>query len=180
MFFHHLREADVAQAYAFALGCIVFGFFVVALVKDIIAFTRDHRPNFLRRHFLYSVLFRDLRFVSPVSRYHFSVWLLYCGGTVACNIIGVHNVNQASSRAGILAIITMVPLFLSTHHSLGSHLMGMSVLSYGRIHGVVGRMAFVQSVVHVILALHGRSLAADQPGQLFGLLVSPFLIMNVI
>ncbi|KAI9736728.1 MAG: hypothetical protein M1834_000932 [Cirrosporium novae-zelandiae] len=104
---------------------------------------------------------------------------LYWGANVACNVIGVHTVAQAGSRAGTLATINLVPLFIASNFSVAADLLGISLRGYTWIHNSVGVVVFLQGLVHVLISVIGTSLSLNVPFQLYGFLTvdkHPFMI----
>ncbi|KKA24863.1 hypothetical protein T310_1131 [Rasamsonia emersonii CBS 393.64] len=87
----------------------------------------------------------------------------------------VHSLTEARSRAGSLAMLHLVPTLFSPHLSQAADYMGLPLLAYYHLHGALGLMAFLQSVVHMVAAV--RDVSFDLNNQLvqFGFIVyGPF------
>ncbi len=80
---------------------------------------------------------------------------------------------EAGSRAGTLAVIQLIPLFLGSHLAVAADMTGVSLLTYRRIHGSVGTMAFILCLFHVLVnILKGPTFFFQDPLQLYGFVVS--------
>ncbi|KAF7943008.1 hypothetical protein EAE96_010954 [Botrytis aclada] len=109
------------------------------------------------RHFIYPLLVQR-RYWTGVTR----LQGLLVGGYLAingfCMGLGVKTMSDVISRAGIMASVNIVPLFLGGRTNTLANFIGISIHSYYIAHHWIGRVVIVQSLLHV-----GFAIAAGQP-----------------
>ncbi|KAE8156468.1 hypothetical protein BDV40DRAFT_306037 [Aspergillus tamarii] len=117
-------------------------------------------------------LFRRRRFWGPVTRLQAILHLLYFGGTLVFNILGVSGLAAASSRAALLAVLHLIPTLCVPQFSLAAKLCGISLSTYGRIHRTFGIMATLQSILHVVLSLREVAFSLADRIQRYGFMAA--------
>ncbi|KKZ60270.1 hypothetical protein EMCG_04997 [[Emmonsia] crescens] len=100
------------------------------------------RPYLLRRRWL----------CGPITRSRAVLHALHLAGTLACNLLGVNTLREASSRAGSLALLHVTPLFFGQQFSLAAELLGVSLRAYHLLHKSFAIMAVIQSTLHVVIS----------------------------
>jgi hypothetical protein len=108
--------------------------------------------TFMLKHFVYPYILPRMRLVGPVSLMHLLPQMAYWAGTAVCNVLGIKNLGQASSRAGTLAIFNLIPLTLGDRLSITASMLGVPSRVACRVHNTFGWMATVQALVHVLLS----------------------------
>ena len=109
--------------------------------------------TFMLKHFIYPYILPRMRLVGPVSRMHLLLQVAYWAGTAVCNVLGIKNLGQASSRAGTLAMFNLIPLALGDRISITAQILGVPSRVACRVHSTFGWMATVQALVHVLLSM---------------------------
>jgi hypothetical protein len=123
------------------------------------------------RHILHPYLLQRRHLWGPIGRFRSFLHLLHLGGTLACNVLGVHSLGEARSRAASLAMLHLIPALFSPHLGFAADLMGLPLHTYYHLHGTLGLMAFLQGIIHVITAVQTMPLNLnDRPTQ-FGIIV---------
>lgn len=163
---------DISQIYSLSVG----GILVTVIAYRFAAFgshvVRTHTATFWSKHVLYPFVCRRFRYIGPVTRLELVFQTCYWGGTAFCNIFRIHTVAQAGSRAGSLSIINLIPLFFADHLGFAADIIGISLRAYARLHGSFGLMAFIQALVHVLIAIQSLPFSMKDILQFYGLLVS--------
>ena len=133
------------------------------------------------KHSILPYLFRRHSFWGLISRLRAGLHLLHLIGTFACNIIGVHDISTARSRAGSLAVLHLVPLLFVPNLSLAAKIFGFHLSVYHHIHRAIHRamgwMSILQGAIHVVFAVYKTALDLDNRAQRHGFMVgivSPF------
>jgi len=75
---------------------------------------------------------------------------------MSCTSIEARTLAQASSRAGTLAIIHLIPLLFEAYLSFAADLMGLSLHIYQQLHGSMRTMTLILAIFHVITTLSNR------------------------
>lgn len=167
----HLNTMNPTQIYAITAG----GAFVLLVFYRISAilflWIQDRTLFLILKHLIYPFLFKRSRFFNPQTRWRVSLTLLYWLGTAACNVVEVRSLPEASSRAGTLSTIHLIPLLFSDRLSFAADLLGLRLHSYLNLHGAMGFMTFVQDVIHILLFLLRNPLRTRESVQFYGLLV---------
>lgn len=158
----------IVAALAAFLG--IKSYLVIALKFLLYPSGRFH--NFISKHILLPHLFRRRRLWEPMTRLWAILHVIHFAGTIACNIIGVHDLTAARSRAGSLATLHMATLAVFPRLSFGAAFLNVSLQTHRRLHVSVGIMGVLQSLLHVILALQVTSFDLGVALQRFGFTVS--------
>ncbi|QSS64903.1 hypothetical protein I7I51_01978 [Histoplasma capsulatum] len=93
------------------------------------------------------------RLFGPVTFSRAFIHLLHVSGTVACNITGVRDNQDASARAGSLAVLHLSPLLLASQSSQVADWLGVTLTEFHIAHRALALMAVIQSAIHVGLLL---------------------------
>ena len=162
---------DVTQFYAIVAGGIISLLLIIRVVIRAMHFLQPW-STLLLRHVLYPFLLKRHRFVGPWTRAKVFLQLSYLTVNIFCNTFGVSTVKEAGTRAGILSLINLVPVYLGIHLSFLGDLFGISLPAYHFVHGSTGAMSVMLGLFHVIVNVAGNtSLSYGVSGQLFGLIV---------
>lgn len=155
----------------FVAGCLALLLLHRYIVRCLRYILNPHLLFLFARHIVHPHLLQRRRLWGPISRFRACLHLLHVGGTLACNVLGVHSLTEARSRAGSLAMLHLVPTLFSPHLSQAADYMGLPLPAYYHLHGALGLMAFLQSVVHMVAAV--RDVSFDLNNQLvrFGFIV---------
>lgn len=175
---------DVSLAYAIGLGgllaallfCHLFRLVLpqsVALGNSglVVATVVSSLRRFASRHLFYATVLRERRYVGRWSRADVVLLLAYFSANAVC--LGLSpTVFQAGQRAGTLALINMIIVFLSPHLSLAADILDVSLRCFRRIHSSAGSLVFILAVFHTVLcAVHGKKLELKSSSDLYALIV---------
>lgn len=114
---------------------------------------------------------RRSRLSSPISRWHALLLFMYWSGTAICNVVGVDTMTQASSRAGSLATLHLIPLLFTNRLSFAADLLGLSLQTYLSLYTSMGLMALVQSLIHTVIFFTHNPINLREDLQLYGFIV---------
>ena len=159
---------DASKIYAVVAGGIPILFVQNRLFLRICHFVQD---NFFLKHFVYPYIYRRTRFLEPMTWSRLLLQSMYWLLNAAFHIVGVHNVDQAGNRAGVLSVLNLVPLFLASQVSLVADLLGVSLRTYLQIHGTIGFVATLQALAHVSVQLKTSTFSFGDSLQFYGFLV---------
>lgn len=109
------------------------------------------------RHLVYP-LFVQRRYWTGVTRLQGFLVGAYLGINGFCMGLGVKTTSDVISRAGIMASVNLIPLFLGGRTNALANFIGISIHSYYIAHHWIGRVVIIQSLLHVAFVL-----AAGQP-----------------
>ena len=123
------------------------------------------------RHLVLPYIIRRRLFWGPISWLRAGLHVLHLGGTLTCNIIGVHNISTARSRAGSLAVLHLIPLLFVPNLSLAAKIFGFPLSVYHHFHRALGWMSILQVAIHVTLAAYKTALNLDDRAQRHGFMV---------
>lgn len=166
---------DVFILYLYIVAALAafFGiksYVVIALKSLLYPSGRVH--NFISKHILLPHLFRRRRLWEPMTRLWAILHVIHFAGTIACNIIGVHDLTAARSRAGSLATLHIASLAIFPRLSFGAAFLNMSLPIHRQLHVSLGIMGVLQSLLHVILALQVTLFDLKVAFQRYGFAVS--------
>ena len=162
---------EPTQIYGVVAGGMLLSLFLYRSYLRISNWIQDRTLFYIFKYLIYPLFFRRRVFLGPVTRGRFTLVFVYWLGTAFCNVIGVKTWSQASSRAGVLSVLHLIPLLFSTRLSFAADLLGLSLKSYIRFHGVLGHMAFWQGLAHVLFQTTHNVFRIRDTLQFYGLLV---------
>lgn len=170
---------DVPLVYAIVVAGIFALFLLRHVHKLLVALIWSRRVCiFLHRH-LYPALIRRNWALPQISRINVLLQLIYWAGTVVSNTIGVSGLAEGSSRAGVLAVVNLIPLLFSDRLSFAADLFSLSRRTYVQIHKAMGVMAVLQLTTHMVLEALGGRFVINKPKSIYGLLVRlPPLVLD--
>lgn len=163
-------ELEPGEVYSIVIGSIALLLILFRLLHSVPGSCTTGLRRFFLAYLVYARLDGRLRYIQPEPWSYFVIQFSYFAGTAVANILGVHTASEASSRAATLALVNMIPLYMSGHE-FGARLLGLSLRAYCSLHRTMGLMAFLQVLVHVILTLRYMNDSMDKDAYLYGLLV---------
>ncbi|KAH7111270.1 ferric reductase transmembrane component 3 [Dendryphion nanum] len=132
---------DITQWYAVSLGCLV-GLPIIGRLFFSITIVRTYGTFYLRKHITYPQIHRYLR----------------RSGNALCLAINVKGVPEFIKRSGLISIINIMPLSLGANMNLIVSRCGISLPTYAKLHQWLGRVAIVEGLIHVAVAVSYRRL----------------------
>jgi hypothetical protein len=163
---------DITEKYAIAAGGIFFLLLIVQLLPRLAGLV-EGAYLWISKHFIYPYALNRHRGVGPWSRATVLIQLTYVTVNIFCLGFRLSSTSKAGLRAGTLALINMVPLFVGPHHSFLADTLGISLSSLRRVHRSASWMTFAFALFHVIVAVAGRtSFSLSKSQNLFTIIVS--------
>jgi hypothetical protein len=138
---------DIIQWYAVALAAIAALSIVFYMLGISIGFLRTNATYHFLKHVYYP---RVHTYVRGTTRYHALLVLALLVGNVICLMDGRTKMVQ---RTGLLSIVNLVPLALGSHMNSVVSCCGLEYDAYNATHRWMGRVAVIEGVIHVILAM---------------------------
>lgn len=126
---------------------------------------------FLLNHVFYARSYWRFFGLGSTSRTHLILTLLYFTCTGICNMVQVHSLESAGTRAAKLSLINLVPMFLGGGYEFGARLLGVSLNSYGFIHRSFAIVGLLEAVAHIVIVARTTTLTWSNEIQFYGLLV---------
>ena len=163
---------DLTIIYLIVIAGIFSSFLLRRLIPVLLSIYRNHASVYVLRHLVYPYLYRRYSFVTPITRFRALLLSLYLGATLFCNLYGIRTLEDASSRAGWLSIVNMVPLFITGRVTTIMQVLGLSLHESIAAHSATGAMVLSQSVAHISMELKRTSLDLAEKSSVFGLIVS--------
>jgi hypothetical protein len=157
---------DIIQWYAVALAAIAALSIVFYMVRISIRFLRTYTTYHFLKHVFYP---RVHKYIRGTTRYHALLILALLVGNVFC-LIGDRT--KIVQRTGLLSIVNLVPLALGSHMNSVVSCCGLGYEAYNAIHRWMGRVAVVEGVIHVILAVVSQKPNLHSSTQVAALVVS--------
>ena len=70
-----------------------------------------------------------------------------------------------------MALINLIPMFLSGGYEFGARLLGVTLETYGIIHRTIGLTAVIQAIIHVVITAKTRQITTADDTQFYGIVV---------
>ncbi|EXJ72785.1 uncharacterized protein A1O5_03932 [Cladophialophora psammophila CBS 110553] len=154
---------EVIIFYAAAAGGILLLFLARNLAGWLVRAPRVRSWAF--RH-LHTTLFRRRPTHSPISRIEAMLHMIYWGGTMIYNFLGIQSAADASTRAGALTTLNMIPLLFGGRISAAADAINVTRRTLDKIHKTVGTMTAAQMGLHLAFEAATRRLRFDTVGCL--------------
>ena len=163
---------DITIVYANIIGG---GFGLLLLINSlplIIRLVRYLSP-LISKHLIYRYILHRHRLLGPWSRADVLVQLIYIAGNICCFEFWDTTISQAGLRAGTLAMINLILLFVVPYLSTLADLLGVTLSTFRQIHRSAGVMAVMLTIFHVLFMLASRpSFPLDLLQNKFAVVVS--------
>lgn len=171
-----LPAMDITHWYAISLGALVALFLLYRLYLVALSTAHVYGKRFVLKYLIYPQIPRLLRGGGTITRLHFLIILIYVTGNILCMAFGVTSFVQLRTRTGLMSLVNLVPLCLGGRLTFLGDFCGVSYENHSRMHRWIGRMAVIQSLLHVTIASTGPEKGLELgltklPGS--GLLVQP-------
>jgi hypothetical protein len=127
-----------------AITALLIVFYILGIS---ISFLRTYATYHFLKHVFYP---RVHKYISGTTRYHALLVVVLLTGNVVCLM---DNRTKALQRTGLLSIVNLVPLALGGHMNSIVSSCGLGYEAYNAIHRWIGRVAVIEGVIHVILAI---------------------------
>ena len=169
---------SVVKVYGAVLGCIMV--LTLCRIARVVLFTfstysrRFPLANRCRRLFIGTLVYRVSHrgFWSWLpSPFHLICAIIYLVWTGICNVVKVRSIHEAGSRAAHMALINLIPMFLSGGYEFGARLLGVTLETYGIIHRTIGLTAVIQAIIHVVITAKTRQITTADDTQFYGIVV---------
>ena len=170
---------DPTHIYSLIAGNVLLSIVFYRMFHYISLWIQNQTIFYIFKYLIYPTVYRRRRFLSPITRLRFLLTLFYWIATAACNIIGVKSISEAGKRAATISIIHFVPLLLTDHSSFGANLLGLSLKNYSKLHGSLGLMAIIQSLIHVLTYITRNTFQIQDSLHFFGFLVQISFILFI-
>lgn len=125
----------------------------------------------LLRHIVYPLLHRRTRIIEPLTRGQSVMTVCYMAATLFFNIWKVSTRTEASSRAGMISIVNIIPLLISSRSSLAAKLFGVNTETVVVVHKIVGFLISIQAAVHTVLVTRLSAFDLQDRLLFYGILV---------
>ena len=128
----------------------------------------------LWKHLFYPLFIRR-RYWSSVTRTEAMLLMIYFivnGLGLGLGIRGASDIATLATRAGAMAMVNLIPLFLGGRTNSLSNFLNVPLQTYYLIHHWVGRMAVLQALAHVGLMVGLEGLPRTGSNTASGALVS--------
>lgn len=168
----------IVKVYGSVLGCIMV--LTLCRIAHGVSFmlsvysNRFSLTKYCRRLFIGNLIYRVSHqgFWSWLpSPFHLICAIIYLIWTGICNIWRVQSIHQAGSRAAYLALINLIPMFLSGGYEFGASLLGVTLETYGVMHRTIGFTAVIQASIHVVITAKTRQIITSDNTQFYGIVV---------
>lgn len=171
---------DIIPACAIAAGGIVFLLLLYRLHPYIVRFA-GYMSILVSKHLTYPHLLRRHRLIGPWTRAGVALQIGFTSIILFCIIFTVSifpislrwsKTAEAGSRAGTLALITLIPLLAGAHHALLADLLGISLQTIRLVHRSAGVAVSLLCVLHVLVVVTSTvSFALDNMQDMFAVIV---------
>lgn len=143
---------DFTFWYAISIVALVATVFILKIMSRVIASVGGRTRLYLHRDIWLPLLISS-RYQSRATRAQALFIVLYTVINAFGMGCGIHTSNDLMIRTGTMASINLIPLLLGGRTNLVAEFLGSSLHTYYLAHHWLGRLAVLQSMLHVGLVL---------------------------
>jgi hypothetical protein len=163
---------DPTAKYSLAAGGVFVLLFLIQLIPRLAKLFKGV-TIWISKHIVYPYAIDRHRVIGPWTRATVALHLVYIGLNVFCLGFQASSASTAGLRAGTLSLINLVPLFAGPHLSFLADMLGLSLISFHRIHRSAGWMSFAMALFHVSMVIvSGVSFDLSRHANIFTLIAS--------
>lgn len=149
---------DTTQWYAAALAAIVALSIVFYILGRLIGFLCTYATYHFLKHVFYAHIHKYIR---GSTRFDALLIIAFLTGNVLCLTLSMNGRTELLQRMGLLSTVNLVPLALGSHMNSVVSYCGLGSEAYNAIHRWIGRVAVIEGLIHVILAVVSQNLHAS-------------------
>jgi hypothetical protein len=175
------NNMDIISIYAITAGGVFVTLFLISVLPYLYHLAQIIEL-YISRYLIFPFFFRRHRFAGPWTRAAGLVHLLYTTFNLFCLCFRVSSSADFAGRAGTLAVVNMVALFMAGNPSVYSDIFSISRHTCLQIHRATAWMAIGLLALHVILiSTIKKNFPLGQMSNLFAFIVSwPFLHLSLL
>jgi hypothetical protein len=166
---------DLIQWYAISLAAMVSSFIIGNICVFFVCLIRAYGLFYLQKYIFYPVLFKRRNGSGSITRFQAMFIITYVAANGILMSIDIHSISDLQHRAGALATVNIMPLFLGGRMNIFLDYVGMSLHSYHMMHHWVGRTVVVQGFLHAVLAIYSTTKWEYNKSQISGIVVRVYL-----
>jgi hypothetical protein len=160
---------DTTKWYAVAFAAITALSITFYILGISIGFLRTYTTYHFLKHVFYPHVHK---YVKGSTRFDALLIIAFLAGNVLCLTLGMHDQAELMQRTGLLSTVNLVPLALGSHMNSVVSRCGLGFEAYHSIHRWIGRVAVIEGVIHVILAVVPQKPNLQASTQVAALVVS--------
>lgn len=125
------------------------------------------------KHVIYPCLVGQPSVLSSWSRSDALLLAAYVAANLTCIFVDLPTVEKAGARAGTLALINMILLYLGPCLSFIADMLHIPLRAHRRLHACAGHIVWILTLFHAIIAVAAQgNLSLDQTRNIWPLIVS--------
>ncbi|KAL9129886.1 MAG: hypothetical protein Q9217_001786 [Psora testacea] len=163
---------EITLLFAIATGSLIAFAFILRFWRTFGRALRKRIYVYLLRHVILPYAVRRYRFLGPWSYARLICYCVYLAVMAVGCSFRASSVELAGRRAGTLALINMLPLYLGFHLDLAAGLLGFPRSRYTIFHRAVGLMSVALCAVHSGIALRNKFAPFREVDSTYGFVVS--------
>jgi hypothetical protein len=143
---------DIIRWYAVTLAAIA----ALSIVSYMLGISFGFLRTYATYHFLKHVFYpRVHKYIRGTTRYHALLVIALLVGNFLCLTLtlDMHDRTEILQRTVLLSTVNLVPLALGSHMNSVISCCGLGYEAYNAVHCWIGRVAVIDGVIHVILAV---------------------------
>ncbi len=168
------NKMDIIHWYAISLAAIVSSLIIGNICVFFVSIIRAYGLFYLQKYIFYLVLFKRRNGSGSITRFQALSIITYMAANGILMSIGIRSMSDLQHRAGALATVNIMPLFLGGRMSILLDYVGMSLHSYHMMHHWVGRTFVEQCFLHAVLAIYSSTKWEYNKSQISGIIVRYF------
>lgn len=162
---------DAINIFGVTVGGILLLLFVLR-ARPSFTYLADPISVWVSKHLLYPYFLNRHRWVGPWTRAGAIICLIYGGLNIFLLLFQVKSEGDTNLKSGRLALLNMIPLFMTVHQSLLADILGISLQTCQWIHRASGWMVGSMVALHVLIALSiQQNLSLQREENVFAIVV---------
>jgi hypothetical protein len=160
-----------SQWYAIIIASLASLFICLFVFKRTLEYIQDHLAFYLRKHLLYRRFHIYRRASTTTSWFQSMLVLTYITGNVLCLFLKLKSRDDLIQQTALLSTINLIPLCIGSHPNLVADYCGLGLESMNCMHRWIGRVVFLEGLLHTLLAVTSKGLALKSSAEISGVVV---------
>lgn len=135
--------------YALVLSSLFTTFIILTYMLPVFLYLYKTIILYTTKVFYYTFVLPRYKWIGPWTVVAITLQSTYIISNLISLLLGVSSFSEVALRAGKLALINLLPLFLSPNLGYLADLFGISIRSFKTIYRSFERMSFALAIVHV-------------------------------
>jgi hypothetical protein len=163
---------DTPEWYAISVGALVALSIISCIILFFASLLRIYGKFYVLKYVFYPQLPRFLPGRQDATGFDLLILVAFLGGNILSMKLNVRTKADFISRSAMVCTINLIPLALGARMNIIASRCGIKLSTYSRAHRWLGRVAIIEGLIHVAVAMSSQKPDLRKLHDIAGLVVS--------